>query len=132
MRPGADFHLHEDTAMKRYIAFPLLFVALLGLAPLAHAPAKGTPSKSMKFLVITTHTKEECLATLDEMSDMGKSLLPKTVWGCGAGVHEGWTTIEAKNEDDARAMLPEGMRKNARVVPVGVYTVEQIRSFHQH
>ena len=83
-----------------------------------------------QFMIEAPHTKEECLAALDEMKDDEPEVLDQTWFGCMAGDHTGWTTVEARSEAEARGMLPDFLRDKARVVEVNKITPEQIESFH--
>lgn len=83
-----------------------------------------------RFIVVAHHTPEDCLKTLDEVSGKSTNLLAKFDWGCMAGDHTGYATIEAKDEAAAKAMLPASM-KNAQIVKLNKFTLEQIKSFHE-
>jgi hypothetical protein len=84
-----------------------------------------------KYLIESPHTAEECLRAMDEVLAQGPDVLSRYIWGCGAGVHIGWVTVEATTETDARRTVPSFFRGAARTVQVGTYTPEQIRSFHR-
>jgi hypothetical protein len=84
-----------------------------------------------KYLIEASHTKEECLHALDEVLESGSDLLGKFDWGCKAGVHTGWATLEAENESAVQAMLPPSQRGNWRVTEVVKFTPEQIQAAHQ-
>jgi hypothetical protein len=47
-----------------------------------------------------------------------------------SGDHTGWAVVEAGSETAARGMVPVLVRGKARIVEVGKFTPEQIRSFH--
>jgi hypothetical protein len=83
-----------------------------------------------QFLVEAPHTKDECLRALDDMLEEKPEFLEESWFGCMAGDHTGYATVEAGSESDARSMLPEYLREKARVVEVTKITPEQIRSFH--
>jgi len=83
-----------------------------------------------EYLVVSPHTPEECLKTLDSYVGKDQKTLAKIDWGCMAGDHTGYLKVTAESEQAARAMLPEGQRANAKVVPLNKFTVEQIKSFH--
>jgi hypothetical protein len=84
-----------------------------------------------RYLIESPHTAEECLRALDEVLAQGPELLAKYDFGCGANVHTGWAIVEAASESAARNTIPGFLRSKARVVEVGKFTPEQIRSFHQ-
>jgi hypothetical protein len=83
-----------------------------------------------KYMIEAPHTKEECMQALDEMVEEEPELLDQTWFGCMAGDHTGYATIEAQDESEARSMLPGFIREKARVVEVNKITPEQIKSFH--
>ena len=85
----------------------------------------------MTYLIESPHTKEECLQALDEVSARGPRLLAQFDWGCMAGQHVGWATVNAGSESEARNMVPSVVRDKARIVAVNKFTPDQIESFHE-
>lgn len=84
-----------------------------------------------KYLIESPHTNKGCLEALDEMLAKDPEFLAKFDWGCSAGDHTGWAVVEAESESAARNMMPTSLRSQARIVKVGKFTPEQIRSLHQ-
>ncbi|MBI5886749.1 MAG: hypothetical protein HZB85_09260 [Deltaproteobacteria bacterium] len=84
-----------------------------------------------RYLILSPHTKEDCLKALDEVLAKGASVLNKFEWGCMAGDHTGYAIVDAENEVKARDIIPASLRAKARVVQLGKFTPEQIRSFHK-
>lgn len=82
------------------------------------------------YLIESKHTNEDCLKALDEIVAHNRQLLDKCWMGCSTGNHTGWAAVEAQNESEARNMLPNNLRQNARVTEVSKFTPEQIQSFH--
>ena len=82
------------------------------------------------YMIETSHSKEECLKSLDEMMDKPKNL-DKFYWGCSSGNHTGWGFFEANTEEEARNMLPPTMQKEARIIKVDMFSPEQIKAFHE-
>ena len=85
----------------------------------------------LRYIVESPHTKEECLRALDEMLAKSPETLKKFDWGCAEGDHTGYALIEAENESKVRSMLPSFLKEKARVIQVGKFTPEQIKSFHE-
>lgn len=83
-----------------------------------------------RYIVESPHTKEECLKALDEILAEGPAVLNKFDWGCQAGDHTGYALVDAEGESEVRNMIPGFLRNKARIVKVGKFTPEQIRSFH--
>jgi hypothetical protein len=102
-----------------------LFV-LVGTA-IAAGPAQV---KTERFLIISTHTPEQCLKVLDEVEAKSPKLLAKMDWGCMSGDHTGYVEVNAANEDAAREMLPESARSSARIIKLNKFTAEQIKQLH--
>lgn len=84
-----------------------------------------------RYLVETPHKAEDCLRVLDEELAKGPDILAKVDYGCMAGDHTGYAIIEAKTRDEALKIVPTFLQSTAKVVEVGKYTPEMIRSFHQ-
>jgi len=85
----------------------------------------------MTYLIESPHTKEECLQALDETLARGPQALAQFDWGCMAGQHVGWATVNAGSESEARNMVPSVVRDKARIVAVNKFTPSQIESFHK-
>ena len=85
----------------------------------------------MTYLIESPHTKEECLQALDETLARGPQNLAQFDWGCMAGQHVGWATVNAGSESEARNMVPSVVRDKARIVAVNKFTPDQIESFHK-
>lgn len=83
-----------------------------------------------RYIVESPHTKDECLRALDEILAEGPAALNKFDWGCQTGDHTGYAVVDAENETNVRNMIPSFLRTKARVIKVGKFTPEQIRSFH--
>jgi len=83
-----------------------------------------------KYLVLASHTPEECLNVLDDVKEKGTKLLSKFDWGCMTGDHTGYLVIEAKDEEAVKGMLPSSMQ-GARIVKLNKFTAGQIKSFHE-
>lgn len=85
----------------------------------------------MEFLIETKHTDKECLKALDEIVAYRPELLKSCYLGCGGGVHVGWAPVDARDENEARNMIPSMLRGSSRIYKVGKFTPEQIASFHK-
>lgn len=84
----------------------------------------------MKYLIESPHTKEECLREMDEVLAKGRDTLNKFYWGCSKGDHTGYAIVDARNEDEARNIIPSFTREKAKVVEIAQFSPDQIRSFH--
>jgi hypothetical protein len=87
-----------------------------------------------RFVIQSTHTPEECLATLDALMAQGRDFLSQYDFGCAVGDHSNhvsYATVEARDAADARRSIPAPLAARAQVVEVGKFTEEQVRSFHR-
>ncbi len=84
----------------------------------------------MTYLVESSHTPAECLKALDEQLAIGPEMLKKTFYGCMKGDHTGYAIVDAKDVDEARKTVPASLLKKARIIEVGQFTPDMIRSFH--
>ena len=85
-----------------------------------------------RFLIKSHHTPEQCVASLDEVAEKNPELLNKFDWGCKAGDHTGYVTIEKNSESEARDVLPSRLRDSSEVVKLNKFTMEDIKSFHEY
>lgn len=82
-----------------------------------------------KYMIETEHTPEECLKALDEFQEKG--LLEKADFGCKAGVHTSWLTLDASNDEEARNLVPASLQSKTKVVKVNKFTTEQLKEMHK-
>ena len=124
---------------KRHLApFAVLAVTLitaaammLALPAAADRASSSSSSGSMRYLIITSHTPEKCLADLDAVLASKPDMLDRIEWGCKGGDHTGYLIVDAPTEQAARQMLPAPMQAGARVVKLSRFSADDIRSFHQ-
>jgi len=84
-----------------------------------------------RYLIETPHKAEDCLKALDEELAKGTDVLGKFDFGCMAGDHTGYAIIDAKTREEALNIVPTFLQGNARIVEVGKFTPDMIRSFHK-
>jgi hypothetical protein len=82
-------------------------------------------------MIESPHKPEECLKALDEELAKGKDILDKFEFGCKAGDHTGYALVDADTRNDAlNKYVPNFIQQKARIVEVGKFTPEMIKSFH--
>jgi len=84
-----------------------------------------------RYHVESPHTPEECLRALDEILAKGSDVLARYEWGCMAGDHTGYATVEARSEAEVRKTIPSFLEGKTRVIKLNQFTPEQIREFHR-
>jgi hypothetical protein len=121
---------------RRFVMW-LTVVAAIGIAGfLIMSPAQAQKEKAAEvtmstYLVISPHTMEECLASLDGIVATGEGALDNWYWGCAAGDHTGYLIVEAESEAAALAAVPENIREKARAMKLNKFTEEQVATFHE-
>lgn len=84
-----------------------------------------------RYMIELPHKPEECLKALDEELAKGKDILDKFEFGCKAGDHTGYALVDANTRNDVlNKYVPKFIEEKARIVEVGKFTPEMIKSFH--
>jgi len=84
----------------------------------------------MKFMIESPHTEKECLRALDEQLAKGSEILKKFNYGCMSGDHTAYALVDVKNDGEARNLIPAFLLNKARIIEVGIFTPEVIKSLH--
>ncbi|HJY62667.1 MAG TPA: hypothetical protein VJ455_00820 [Ignavibacteria bacterium] len=82
-----------------------------------------------RYLVETSHNREDCLHVLDQFVAYGH--ITHFEWGCESGVCTGWAFLEAESEEQALLSVPSFIRDKARVIKLSAFTPEKIQHFHE-
>ncbi len=84
-----------------------------------------------RYMIESPHKPEECLKALDEELAKGKDVLDKFEFGCKSGDHTGYALVDSSTRNDAlNKYVPSFIQDKARIVEVGKFTPEMIKSFH--
>jgi hypothetical protein len=68
------------------------------------------------YLVISTHTAEDCDQALKYFQEYHQGFLTKFWWGCLDHDHNGYAIIEAENHDHAKLAVPPLAREKAKII----------------
>ena len=82
-----------------------------------------------RFLIESPHSPPECDRVVKAVFAMGYLL--NFDWGCKAGVHTGWVTIEAEDEKQAILVVPPFLRSKARAIRLAKFDPELVKGTHQ-
>ena len=87
-----------------------------------------------KFLIEVPHEAETlaCAKVVKIFLSSGSHFVTHADWGCLDGVHSSWLTVDVDTREDARAILPPGMRSRARIVQLNRFTMEEIDDILSH
>jgi hypothetical protein len=104
---------------------------LLSLCLVSFSQSTPAGAKANVYFVLTTHTPEQCLKTLDDMKGKGDAFLSKFEFGCMSGDHTAYAFLEGKSEEDVRQMLPKDVQATAKIQKVDKFTPDQIEKLHK-
>ncbi len=81
-----------------------------------------------RYLVEVPHDAERaaCARVVQIFLKTGSHFLTHADWGCMDGEHKAWFIAEVSSKEEARSILPPGLRPQARIVGLNSFTVEQI------
>jgi hypothetical protein len=82
-----------------------------------------------RYLIEAPHTEEDCLALIEEVNARG--YLSNFDWGCRAGIHTGWTIIEAESIAEARMAVPPLVRPRAHIIPLNKFDASELAVMHE-
>jgi hypothetical protein len=83
-----------------------------------------------RYIIESPHKPEECLKALDEELVKGTDVLGKFDFGCMAGDHTAYAIVDVNAKNDALKLVPSFLQNRAKIVEVGKFTPDMIRSFH--
>ena len=115
---------------KVTLALSVLFVLVAMIFVSGYTGEQMASGKS-KYFVKTTHTPEQCLSALEEISKTDPKLISKFQWACKSGDHTGYAILEGDSESGVMNKLPPSARSNAKIQKVDNFTPEQIAAMHK-
>lgn len=99
-------------------------------AKTADAKTMSAESGKATYLIVSPHTKAECLAALDALAAKGEATLSQYDFGCMSGDHTCYLKTQATSEQEALAQVPESLRTKAKAIKLTKFTVEQVKALH--
>ncbi len=87
-----------------------------------------------RFILEVSHEAETtaCARAVQVFLQSGSHFLTNADWGCKDGVHKGWIVIEADSRDAVRGVLPPAYRKNATIIGLNKFKLEDIEDLLRH
>ena len=81
-----------------------------------------------RFLIEVPHAAETaaCARVVEIFLKSGSHFLTHADWGCMDGEHKAWIVADVNSREEARAILPPGMRSEAKIVQLNFFTMEEI------
>ena len=74
-----------------------------------------------RFIVISSHTAEECRKAVKHFSEYHATFLTHFEWGCYDNDHTAYATIEADNHEEALLAVPPLLRHSARAIKLTTF-----------
>ena len=88
-----------------------------------------------RFLIEVPHADEpaECARVVEVFLRTGSHFLARAEWGCKDGDHKAWIIVDVDSKDDARAIVPSAFRREAKIVGLNTFTLNEIEgALRQH
>jgi hypothetical protein len=87
-----------------------------------------------RFLIEVPHEEQvvACTHVVDIFLKTGSHFLANADWGCKDGDHRAWIIVDVDNKDQARAIIPPAYRKDAKIVQLNKFTMEEIDELLTH
>lgn len=87
-----------------------------------------------KFLIEVPHETEvvSCLRAIRVLLESGSHFLTHADFGCQDGVHKAWIVVDADSKDEARNTLPPLYRRQATIVQLCKFGLEELPDLIRH
>ena len=88
-----------------------------------------------RFLIEVPHESEKvaCARAAKILLETGSHFLTHSDFGCEDGVHKAWIIVDVTNREEARNMLPPAYRRQATVVGLSKFEIEELdKLIRQH
>ena len=87
-----------------------------------------------KFLIEVPHEAEvtACARAVKVFLNTGSHFLANAEWGCRDGEHKAWLIAELDSKEQARSVLPQGFRAEARITELNRFTLAEIDELLTH
>jgi len=82
----------------------------------------------MRFLIEVDHDAHvgACAKAAKLLLSSGSHFLTHADFGCNDGVHAAWIVVDVEGREAARAILPPGLRADARIVGLNKFSIEEL------
>jgi hypothetical protein len=91
----------------------------------------ASTGKMNTYFVMSTHTPEQCMASMNDMKSMNEAFVSKFYFGCHHGDHSCYAFLTGSSEDAVRKMLPKNQQEGAKIMQVDKMTVAQLQKEHK-
>ncbi len=87
-----------------------------------------------RFLIEVPHEPERvaCARVVEIFLKTGSHFLTHADWGCMDGEHKAWIVAEVQSKEEARSIVPPGLRSEAKIVQLNHFTLDEIDAILRH
>jgi len=88
-----------------------------------------------RYLIEVPHenSKEACARAVRTFLSTGSHFMTNADWGCGDDVHKAWFFVEVESKEQASAILPPLLRRDATIIGLQRFGMEDIEeTMEQH
>jgi hypothetical protein len=84
-----------------------------------------------KFLIEVPHEEDAvaCARVVKIFLSSGSHFLTNAEWCCLDGDHHCWMLVDVQDKQEARAIVPPGLRAQARIVQLNRFKLDEIEKF---
>ena len=81
-----------------------------------------------RFLIEVPHESEvvACARVVQIFLTSGSHFLTNAEWGCYDDDHHCWMVVDVGSKEEARAIVPPGLRAQSRIVQLNRFTMDEI------
>jgi hypothetical protein len=81
-----------------------------------------------RYLIEVEHAADgaACKKVVQMFLDTGSHYLSQAEWGCQDGVHKSWIIVEADDREQARAIVPPFLRREATVIRLARFFTDEM------
>lgn len=81
-----------------------------------------------KFLIEVPHESERvaCARAVQIFLNTGSHFLTHANWGCTDGEHKAWIVVDVDSKDEARSILPNAYRSQAKITRLNQFSLEEV------
>jgi hypothetical protein len=81
-----------------------------------------------RFLIEVPHEAEvtACARAVKVFLNTGSHFLANADWGCRDGEHKAWLIADMDSKEEARSVLPQGFRSDAKITRLDKFTLQEI------
>ena len=87
-----------------------------------------------RFLIEVPHEPDvlSCARAVKVLLESGSHFLTHADFGCHDGVHKAWIVVDVDNKDEARNMLPVVYRRDAGIVELCKFGLDELDDMIKH